>query len=604
MIKWLKSGLCKFGFMLTMLGAGTMNSGCEFMIPEGQLVKCEADGVISEQEEQDLIRIASKEHKIMSIDIKGNDVEVIRPVGVTQFEGPIQMFINDSDIFFNQEFEDRGFDRIGISKDLHIYMPEDEEEFKKKYKMAHANLTDAPFFASAFYSGANNTIYIPKGEYFEEFLPTMHHEIGHSMRISDEEFPALMNEMYSNFKLYLMNKTLGSSVLPNINRYFPRDKLGDFEEGYLHNYQIASLGFLIRANDGVMADNNKMDGNLEATVDYISKVPKLNFEKEVRGVVENYPEMRSAYMDQLEKLLDKPGFRDSFKNLSDKEFKDFTDFLKASNFSFNVFMDHYDELDGRIIKKLPPEDLVKYDNPEILEKAIEYGYKVFNETENPFFKANSVYDLTFLHSFQKIKLINQIEAEWTPDQIKSYLELSLKTIELNKDFPCEFDFYTCPRNVEEPNWNHVESYLNVLNKSQFILDNHIRDLNGHVMNLDALIEIGEDFSQKFYKDDKFRFFDNFNKSSQPSPVAIHGPWINQIIASLYVRRMMQASTLEEYVADCKKAKEFYGYSQLGSCEIMNNEEDINECRDAVKANFYDAAQQEIDKLGTCNEEYL
>ncbi|MBU4241711.1 MAG: hypothetical protein KKA65_02865 [Nanoarchaeota archaeon] len=587
MIKWLKSGLCKFGFMLSMLGAGTMNSGCELLQPEGQLVKCEADGVISEQEEQDIIRIASREHKTLA-KIQGQEVEAFLPVGVTKFEGPIQMLINDTDIFFTQEFEKRGLYRSGISDDLHIYIPKDDEEFKAKYKTTHANLSDPSEFVSAFYSGANNTIYIPKGRRFNTFFNTMHHEIGHSMRISDEEFPSMANESYVTLKLYLMSKKLGSNILQDINQYFPREKLGDFKNGYLHNYQLGALGFLIKANE-----NN---GDLEKAVYDILNVPKLNFEKVVRDKIENgYPDMRAAYMDQLDKLLDKPGFKDSFRDLPERDFLELTDYIKASIYSFTTTMDYIDKISN--FYKMSAEELKKFDNPEILEKAIELSSEFLEKHENPYFRATITYDLTYLNHFKKFSLIEKIEKDWKMEDVEEYYNLSKKIIDINQNYPCEFDYYSCPRFMTDIKYEQVTAYFNILNFNWMLMD-------GNITDLDSLINIGEDFVTKFYPTGKFGFYENLDIFNRPNPVSRYGPWINQLTASLYVLKMEQANSLEEYVQYCKRAKELYEYSKLGSCEIIEDEEKFNDCREALFADFYTTSQQAIDNLGSCNEEYL
>ncbi len=584
MIKWLKSGLCKFGFMMSMLGAGTMGQGCEFLVPEGQLVKIEADGVISEQEEAEMIGIMEKEHKVTRHDKDGNPYEITDRVGVMKFEGPVQMLINDTDVYFNNEFEERGLYREGIDNSLHFYMPKDDQEFKKKYKKTHANLDEAPSYSSAFYSGANHTIYIPKGRLLDSFYTTMHHEIGHSLRISDEEFPAMANENYARLKTYALNQTLGSRLLLRSIDWMPRKATEDWEDGYEHNYDMATLAFLYQAN--------KENGSLEEAVHHMLNVPEAPFAKEVRKELEKYDDMRNAQMDLFERLLEKPGFRESYDDISDEKFDEMKNFLKTYNAVLPALFDKHDRFYAEINDELTDELSQKLDNPELVKKAIESSEAFLKTNEDPFFKVAIVQPYTELLALKKDKILTSLYEHATTENHKQAYDISKKIIEINKDYPCEYDFKTCPRSVSEVRARHVQAYYHLLNYTFWLHD-------AGVIDIDDSIAAGEEFVDKFYTDGNFGFFEQTDRDGFLTPVATYGPLVTWSTAFAYLRKMTASEDYPEYLKNCRKAKEFFEYSKLGSCGIIEDEAKREKCREDLNAHLYEGAKDQIENLSHC-----
>jgi len=586
MIKWLKSSLCKFGFMLSMLGAGTMNSGCEMFVPEGQLMKVEADGVITEQEEQDLIKIMTAEHQIEEEDENGNIIGVTDFVGINKFDGTVQNFINDTDIFFNKEFEKKGLERVGISNSLHLYMASSKEEYKEKYKKTYAGLKE-PTSYSGFYSELNHTIYVPKSYSLGKFYKVVHHEIGHSMRLTDDEFPSLANEMYSIFKLYALNKNIGSQFLQKIMWYLPRENYQECPKDSLFNYQLGALNFLIQAN--------KMNGDLETTVDKIMNVPDLILEKEVKDKISEYPELRTVFMEELDKLLEKPNFRNSFDSLGDKDFREMKDFLQTYNILFNVLLDKNWIFNNKNNLNLSSKEFEKYNNPLLILEAINLSEAFLVEHKNPYFRAKIIENLSSVYDWQKINVSENFEQGFQLEDIVNFYELSKKIIDLNKDYPCINNFNICPSFMQEPREDHVAAYLSAI-KYGFIL------INQNNEEIDYFLELGNDFIDKFYPDRNFEFNKQINKRGKINAVGIYGSWINAIVGSLYVKKMNSSDNLEDYVYNCDRAKKFYEYSILGSCEVIDDEKLVEKCDALMFYGAYDWAVEEIEKLGDCVKE--
>jgi len=260
--------------LLGLAGIAGLCSGCEYLEPEGIRIKAEADGVISEEEESELVSIIDNKEKI------------------DELNKPIQNFVNDYEEFIINDFSRQGIHHGSFDDNLHHFMVKDYDELKAKYE--RGGFAKKPGDMSAYHSSPNNTVYMVKGDYLFQFLTIFEHEVGHSKRLQSREFMSMANEDYAAFKLYALNKKIGAHYLENSLIFFPDRKI-DLALGDREYYTIGAMAFILEAN--------RYDGNLEKAMERIQTTPTLHLEKEVYAMAARYESMREAYFAEGNEMI-------------------------------------------------------------------------------------------------------------------------------------------------------------------------------------------------------------------------------------------------------------------------------------------------------------
>ncbi|MBR9683141.1 hypothetical protein GOV03_01220, partial [Candidatus Woesearchaeota archaeon] len=534
-------------------------------VPEGQKVKCDADGWISPQEESDLIKIFEAEK------------------GIEGFTRDIQMVVNDFDKYQQGEFNDRGLWLKPIGKDLHILMVKNQEALRKKSKELPGSGVSED--VEGFYRGNNTTIYQPlttdvfeaRGENISltHFIETFQHEVGHDKLLSDKEFSAQSNEYYFNLKMYSMNSTIGLEFLNRVLCEEWREKAGEFSDGYGHYYRLGCIALYYQAN--------KVGGNLEKALEIIMNAPSLHTEKDlIEQINQKYPNLRIAYQSEFEELVTKEGFRDSFSELDNQEFSEIVDYWMA-------YVKFYTYLSNK-------RDETEYQ--ENFDKAKELFHAFLDNHEHPNLRARVIRYLTFQHDIEKNKSIDAFwdelysqeeeEVDWDKvDPLLREMYASCKTIiDLNQPFPCEYDYVECPYFASQRLPEHVIAYFDLLGHNNYLIGRK-------VVSIDELLDLGVEFVDKFYADGDFSY------EKLPDTLAFAGIWTNYRTGMLFKTKAHQVITPEDYTKNCQMAKQFLEYVQAGSCEVVEDVEKREACWNHLRFNFYDFAQEQIDEFSDC-----
>jgi uncharacterized protein YozE (UPF0346 family) len=603
MTGWLKSKLSKL--VLTLAAAGTLTGagsyGCDpnVFISEGDKVKYEVNGVISAEEEQEIVDLINEEklELIISKDdesnCKGKDIYEVKPQGVMEFKGPVQQLVNDVEKMFVKEFSDKGFDKRTIDDKLHIYMPKDMEEYTKKFK--EVTLSNSPSYSAAFYAG-NNTMYIPKTYELPFFYSIFFHEFGHHLRHGAWEYSAMANEVYASLKLYNLNKKLGSVVVDQALRYFPPGKAGEFEFGFEDYYALGCFSLI--------AMSNLHDGSLEEGWNYTMHTPQLHLEQKVWEIANQYEDLRTAYLNEFEKLLETDGFRNSFDKLNDEEFNEFSDYLRL-NVNYLTTIADFDErwekrdramelvrsnfsgeemnsLIDKIFNESQPEV-----NDDLRDKLVNLGERFLTEhNNNPYFNTQAKLFLSY-HYSSEIKLVNiqkMLEGQ-AMEETEEIYRLAKRVIDLNEEYPCKYELLKCPRELTKPRPEQVAAY-------NYILGDYKRHINKH--DADELLGLGIDFVNKFYPDKNFAFLEN------SWPLDVNGPYINLSTAYLLEFMARQSETANEYEHYCEMAKEWSNYVKQGSCEVIKDEKIKTCCHGHLPNWLYQRAEEVLEGLGDCS----
>lgn len=570
MLKTLKKSLKKLGIALATVGAFSLGSGCEFFTPEGVLVKAKADGVISQEEEQAIIDImgrqelagdeCDKAYNIFLFSSGAIPEDTQKKCFITDFEGPMQGLVNDSDIFFAREFSGRGFSYHEIEGGQHIYLTKDKEELKKKHR--ETTLNDMPSWTGGFNVMQNSTIYLPKTYGFGQFYRIFEHEIGHSMRHGAYEYASMANEIYSDLKLYALNRNLGARNVGQGLCDLPREKAGSFSEGFTQYYDLGCLNFFVQAN--------LHDGSLEAAHNHIMNAPGLHLEEKLVSIANQYEDMREAFKDQLEQLVQKPGFRESFSRLGDEEFAELSDYLAANiHFTMEYFPGFIETGEERHFDKLAEDFLANH--------------------KSPYFRADIIHNLTLAY-MANARMLNDrwMANNVTPavQDIEEMYSILSKAIGLNKQYPCKYDFSSCPTFLAGQRSMHAKAYSDAM---WFGLR-----LIGNGLTPDDLINRGLEFNAKFYPRGDYSLENN------DWDINFYGAWTNFWLADAYRQKTWQSLTWADFVKNCNEAKKWYETVKAAtSCEniAVENKEDCGKQFD----DFGGMAQKEIDKLGYCKE---
>ncbi len=260
--------------------------GCNMFIPEGVKIKTASDGVLSDSE---------IEH-----------IEQIQDKPVNKITPELLNLLNDMDIYFKQQAKKKGLKYREIKDTHHIKLVKNQKALKKHYFDTHGIKLENN--VAAFACNTNNTIYIQANEEFYMFYTLFWHELGHLKRFSNNEKSAMASEAYSGFKS------------------------GDFYDGFINEIRMAGLcgAPTFPANKyqkscvNFLIQSNLEDGDIDKGLHNVMSKPKKQQRQEMKEKVKNktYGE---AYEQELEKLINSKGFRDSF-DMDDKSFKRYTRF--------------------------------------------------------------------------------------------------------------------------------------------------------------------------------------------------------------------------------------------------------------------------------------
>lgn len=528
--------------------------GCGPLVPEGQKVQGYADGVITEQEAP-AIQFQFE-----------SDIDGFNPV--------IKNLVNDEDIFHKKEFSRRGFKLRGITSKLHIDMPEDIDALARKHRQVC--MSKMPDDVGAFY-GPNKTIYMPKtygsllGSEMQTISPDLQmfhdvffHELGHHLRFGLDEYGSKAHESYAGLKLYMLNRKLGMQTMTDALCFLPK-KHADY---YFDKYDFGCVNFIVQSN--------RFDGNLEAGLDYILAAPKAPMESYLREVLGNYPSISDAYLLEFEKALYSDGFRDSFDRLDNLEFDEMRDFLRAYAYYTTA---KWNKIEGS-------------ESPRLFDKAMKYSENFLATYENPYFRGILISWLTGFYHDSNAPIVEDIKkmmAEKSTEHFKELLRQNYdnnkKIIELNKDYPCEYEFSSCTKAFSLPRSVHVQAYYDIVRFNSLY-----RSLG---VDADELINLGLDFVDKFYPDSNFNYEDN------PFFLAFMGNYVNFYTGYLLKDRLPRINESEKYFQTCSLAKTFFEYVKQGSCAFVESIPKKEQCEKAFGVDPYSLAQEQIDQLGDC-----
>lgn len=541
----IKSWLKKTGAALSLAGA---LSGCEMLSPEGVAVKQDADGVITQEEENEMGNL------LMSHDY-ANDF--------TPYIG----FVNDFNVFMGNEMALQGLDRRRFDDELHVYMVRDEAEMREKYRFGNRN-----WVPPAFHGDTNSTLYIMQNEYLPQgLIMAFIHESGHHFRSSAYEFPSEAHEMYFAIKAYSLNRKIGSVFasyavsIPAVNEaqlskwcvpveeYFARD--------YHKYYLFGDLGFLVQAN--------LENGNIERAFNNILTRPILYLEETTMNMARQYDTLCDASLSELNKLLDKPEFLQGLlRNVNEKEADELINYLRVVSTDLTYYML---QESGRPVSSAQ------------MNEFIHQAENFYNSgIENTFFRN----DITFLlsyHYYLKIMEIANRGALTMEDKIRIH-NISKRIIDMNKNLPCQPRFYECMSTAANVTAIQVLGYL-------FALAYNRELVTGGVETNNSLLELVEDFNAKFYPAGNYHFEDT------PRAVAVYSPSIflsAGILEEDMAHIALRDSDPDEYTLHICKAGEWFKAVIEAGCSRIPDAETKTKCEEALDPAVEQSARTRVD----------
>ncbi|MDD4877902.1 MAG: hypothetical protein PHO02_02605 [Candidatus Nanoarchaeia archaeon] len=541
----IKSWLKKTGMAVSLAGALT---GCEMLSPEGVAVKQDADGVITQEEENEIGK------HLMSKDY-ANDF--------TPYIG----FVNDFNVFMGGEMRHQGLDERRFDEDMHVYMARDEEEMAEKY--AFGNKPGVP---PAFHGDTNSTLYILQNMFMPAgLIMTFTHEAGHHFRSSAYEFPSKAHEMYFALRMYGLNKKIGSvfagKAVPipytnglnlsarcvPVNEYFPED--------YKKYYFLGDLGFIVQAN--------LENGNLERAFNNILTRPILYLEESTMNAARQYDNICEASLSEFNKLLDKPGFLQGLlRNVSEKEASELIGYLRFVSTDLNYY---FLQESGMPVSSGKMDDFINQ-----TESFYNSGI------ENALFRNEIILGLAYQYSL-KIFETSSSGVLRMEDKIKIH-NLAKKIIDINRDLPCESSFFECMGNAAEPNAVHVLAYLSALSNSTGLVA-------GGVETNNSLLEVVEDFNAKFYPTGNYHFEDtNRNVAVYSSPLLISGGDLEEKLAD----EDLSNHNPQGYIRHICNAIEWYQATVDAGCSRIPDDGIKAECEEVLHSSIEETAQERID----------
>lgn len=467
----MKNWLKKTGAALSLAGA---LSGCDMLYPEGIPAKQDADGVVTQKEENEMGNILSSQEPV-------NDAAPFLPL------------FNDFNVFMGRELAAQGLDERRFDDELHVYMVRDEAEMAEKYHFGNLN-----WVPPAFHGDSNSTLYILKNEFMPlNFMMTLTHEAGHDFRSSAYEFPSKAHEMYFALKAYGLNRKIGSVFAGNaVVMPYPDDSelsircvpVNEYLEKDFHKYYFfGDLGFLVQAN--------LENGNLEKAFNNILTRPILYLEETTKNVAMQHENICDASLSEFNKLLGQPGFRQGLlRHVSEKEAMEMINYLRFASTEITYYM---------LSDSGRPASAAQMDG---LISQTETFYN--SGIENTFFRNRATSALSYYLYSDVVKIANS-GASRMEDKIRIH-NISKRIIEMNRGFPCEYRFYDCMGDAAEPRATHVLGYLSALAYSTELI-------NAGIETHASLIALPEEFDRKFYPTRNYHYEDTSGAVAVYSP---------------------------------------------------------------------------------------
>ncbi|MDI6737831.1 MAG: hypothetical protein QME12_04935 [Nanoarchaeota archaeon] len=541
----LKSRAKKTAAALSLAGALT---GCDMLFPEGVAVKQNADGVITQEEENETGAL------LMSRDY-ANDF--------TPYIG----FVNDFNVFMGEELASQGLDRRRFDDDMHVYMVRDEEEMAEKY--AFGNVNWAP---PAFHGDMNSTLYILQNKYFPSGLIMIFtHESGHHFRSSAYEFPSKAHEMYFALRMYGLNRKIGSvfaGYAVSVPKAGGNDlsvmcvPISEYFNGDYHKYYfLGDLGFMVQAN--------LENGNLERAFNNILTAPILYLEETTKNVAMQYDTICDASLSEFKKMLEKPGFLQGLlRNVNEKEASELINYLRfvSTDLTYNML-----QQSGRPVSSARMDEFIH-------QTEMFYNSGI----ENALFRNQITSVLSYYHYLKMMKIagqgISRIE-----DKVKLH-NIAKGIIEMNQGLPCESRFYECMSDAAEPRAFHVMAYLSALAYGTELVTAGVESNN-------SLLEIVEDFNAKFYPAGNYHFEDTNRIVAVYSPhILLSGGRLEENLAN----EDLSNHNPRGYIRHICNAIEWYQATVDAGCSRIPNAETKAGCEDAIDSSAESAAQSRID----------
>ena len=541
----IKSWAKKTAAALSLAGALT---GCDMLAPEGVAVKQDADGVITQEEENEMGNL------LMSQDY-ANDF--------TPYIG----FVNDFNVFMGEEMASQGLDRRRFDDDLHVYMVRDEEEMAEKYEFGNI-----PVLPPAFHGDTNATLYMLQNNFMPHgLIMTFTHEAGHHLRSSAYEFPSKAHEMYFAIRMYGLNKKIGSVfagnavVMPYPDesdlsiRCVPMNKY--LEKNYRKYYFFGDFGFIVQAN----IEN----GNLERAFNNILTRPNLYLEQSTRDAAMQYGNICEASHSEFNKMLDKPEFLQGLlRNVNEKEASELINYLRFASTDLTYYMLGDS---GMPVSAAQMDELIH-------QTELFYNSGI----ENAFFRNEITSWLTNQYNLNIFE-ISSSGALRMEDKIRMH-NIAKRIIDMNRDLPCESGFYECMGDAAEPRTSHILAYLSALSNSRELVASGVETNN-------SLLEITEDFNAKFYPAEDYYFEDTHRA------VAVYSPYI--LITAGDLEEKLADEDLsnhnpQAYIQHICNAIEWYQATVDAGCARIPDADTKAECEAVLHPSIEETAQARID----------
>ncbi len=529
------------------VGALSLAAGCDYYTPEGMQVKQDADGVLTAEEEKNIETALETEGYV-------NDALPYLP------------FANDFNVYADSMFRAEGLPSVRFSDDLHIYFP---DNFAEEYT---GNKPEMPV---AFSKYSNSTLYFTRDHFLPlNYLVTFHHEAGHQLRTSPDEFPSEANKAYFVFNVYGFNKRIGSAFAdfafnnprpllnPNdtakqwcqpVNEYLA----GDFNK----YYGYGDLLFLVMAN--------RFDGNLEKALDKVMRAPRLWLEQAVRDTSSSYTNMCDAMIGEFTKLMQNQGFQERLEQSMLR--KEMLELVSYMQFTANKSIGDYLSLDGLMPRA------------EWRERTISEGEAFLSRFgNNPYFRHKAVDRISEAY----IGIAGEIAAgdALGSGKLWELHSIAKNVIEMNKGYPCLFDIYECPKALSEPRRHHSLAYLYATYFSTEMI-------NAGIETHASLIAVPEDFVSRFYRTGNYHYEDNAEEAARYLPqIAFFAGDLEEDMAEI-ATSYMDMDAMRQHIC---RAVEWYKIAVEAGCSRIPDEQKKTGCAANVDPMFENSAASRVE----------
>lgn len=520
--------------------------GC-IMEPEGVQVKKEADGVLTAVEKEKVFNFLSSDEKL-------ND-----------FSENMRDYLNDYNVFLDNEARDSGINGVRFKDDLHLYLGDDE--YLNSIYSGQRESTP-----SAFYKRRNSTIYMHTAAFTPSlFIPTFYHEFGHSLRDNVVEFTSMANETYSLLKGIAFDNQIGSifiadslSSLSSCRNYADRR----YTEG--EDYEIAYLSFLVNAT--------KSNGHLEKALETTRISPFLYLMGTGLNSWQRHGNLCDARFMEFQALLNTSEFNNFLNDyLDDTGVSELKSYLSLANLekkqrqkARNGLISSAEHLDSVI---------------SAAEDFLSAGYP------NPYFHANVASMLIDAYSSS----IYNLAGDYSTEGISKSFEFAEKIIVLDNKLNCNFHPFYCNGKIAFPREQAVSSYYNALVNSSQLFDDGIKDYA-------SLMQIPELFIAKYYPSGDYRQEANNLVSAKYLPkIAFLAGSFEKYLALL---SHMQGDNAGILMHSCNELN-WLKIVIDSSCGRITDDAIREECRGNISDTFENAARLYIESdLNNCRIENI